>query len=680
MAEEQKNQIAIGLLEVAAGAIAPFIGAYVGHAVGGPVGGGVGAAAGNAIGQGIENLVGKGLEVFIPKIAINWLPFFHSRTAEEQITIINEMANIPESVARATVTRIINANTTDGATDIDRSLAVEYLVSIPKSLESYLIPNPNGKGKTLPQILLPNDVDAISELLPRYSPPYATDTVLPGTKYVLLNILGMGGFGIVYKARHEDFKEKLFAIKICLQPELTASLRKEQKAIQHLKDASQDASWAAGIVMIEGYDLEHTTPYLVYEFIQGGDLLQVLTKRNQKYGRGLNSSETLILIKKIAIALQIAHQNGVVHRDLKPSNVLVSGNSVKLSDFGIGHVVAQRSIKSSLSGLHRSKSTQNSRFTAKDLFRGAGTVLYMSPEQKKGLEPEPTDDIYSLGVMWYQFLKGDFSVELPQDWYEELKDDYSVPEEHIAMIRGCVAGRKRRWNDAKTLLERLPITSNKVAPRERIVEVVLDHRMNLSLSIPSLGYQVQFFPVTLSLVNDFVNEHKPGFNPEKDKMIAQLVSESIQPQFDKPTHEVFSLFASRILPSEAVLFSEWYGGGYRLPTAEEWREIFQFLQKQNVKLLISPEVIEQSKTNPNNDIPFQRISDISCNSLLSKCFLVNGLLEWVYSKRTPTGFEGLGQPNQSLLPNTFSPFSLTDPPILPVTNERSDVFGFRLIR
>ena len=89
-----------------------------------------------------------------------------------------------------------------------------------------------------------------------------------------------------------------------------------------------------------GYDLKHTTPFLVYEYVPGGTLTGYLARRLEEIGGSLPSGEVLSLIKQITEGLAFAHGRGLVHRDLKPANVLVDGETLKLADFGIGGIVA----------------------------------------------------------------------------------------------------------------------------------------------------------------------------------------------------------------------------------------------------------------------------------------------------------------------------------------------------
>ena len=170
------------------------------------------------------------------------------------------------------------------------------------------------------------------------------------------------------------------------------------------------------IVAIEDVFFDEPPFYIVMEYVQGDNLSGWC---ETKGGPAAILSETrLDIVAQIADALQAAHESGVIHRDVKPQNILIqeANNSpqAKLTDFGIGKVVSQEV----LSGVTRLGFTQ----TVDSAGQQSGTQMYMAPEIVAGRPATTRSDIYSLGVVLYQFLLGDFSRPLTTDWEEDLND------------------------------------------------------------------------------------------------------------------------------------------------------------------------------------------------------------------------------------------------------------------
>src|SRR5205807_2257828 len=178
----------------------------------------------------------------------------------------------------------------------------------------------------------------------------------------------------------------------------------------------------------------------------------------QKTGHGLTAAQVLDLMRQVGEALAFAHQQGLVHRDLKPANVLMLGNKIKLTDFGIGGVIATAAVRGTALGSQMSAAEHTS------FFRGSGTPLYMSPEQRRGDTPDPRHDLFSLGVMWYQLLCGDVSRELHPGWPDELIEEFNTPPEHIEVIRRCVGYFKKRPANGTELLALIGPLTGGAAP------------------------------------------------------------------------------------------------------------------------------------------------------------------------------------------------------------------------
>ena len=197
--------------------------------------------------------------------------------------------------------------------------------------------------------------------------------------YKLVAVLGEGGMGIVYKAL--DLKlERYVAIKI-LSPQAIAN---PQFVARFKREAKNQAKLThPNIVPVYGFAEDRQTLGIVMEYVEGETLEHLI----QRKGR-LELNEALNILKQILAGADYAHAKGFVHRDIKPSNIIINNEgTAKIMDFGI------------------SKSIYESKGITKTGTK-IGTILYMSPEQIKALEPTGQSDIYSIGITFYEMLTG----------------------------------------------------------------------------------------------------------------------------------------------------------------------------------------------------------------------------------------------------------------------------------
>jgi serine/threonine protein kinase len=395
----------------------------------------------------------KGINVFGPRIITRWLAELENRPQAEQASALVQLAGLAADDSRNQALSAVE-RLTAGATLEDRALAVEYLTAIPLSLRRTLMPDPaSGRLTVFPSLTTANE-QALLGVLPADVPPFAIGSIVVGTSYRLEELLGIGGFGAVYKATNRfEQHQPPRAIKFCLDASMTATLHREQTILDRLM-AAGGKNWSHRIVRLYGYALDVEPPFLVYEFVPGGDLTTLLSAVRQRTGRGVRPAIAVEMVRQIAEALAFAHEQGLVHRDLKPANVLVSGTTIKLTDFGIGGLATTSGGRSGQLSV-----AMTAHFTVADqasLIRGSGTPLYMSAEQRRGDGPDPRHDLYSLGVVWYQLLVGDVTRELHPGWPDELIEEFEVPPEHIELIQRCVGYIKKRAAHASELLSLLP--------------------------------------------------------------------------------------------------------------------------------------------------------------------------------------------------------------------------------
>jgi serine/threonine protein kinase len=202
----------------------------------------------------------------------------------------------------------------------------------------------------------------------------------------ILELLGKGGMGAVYKARQPAL-DRLVALKVL--PHQTAGdlgfaerFNREARALAKLNHPN--------IVAVYDFGQADGLHFFIMEFVDGANLRQI-----QRAGK-LSAREALKVIPQICEALQFAHDEGIVHRDIKPENVLLDKKGrVKIADFGLARILGRETKDFRLTG-------------AKDVM---GTPHYMAPEQVE--HPQEVDhraDIYSLGVVFYEMLTGELPL------------------------------------------------------------------------------------------------------------------------------------------------------------------------------------------------------------------------------------------------------------------------------
>jgi serine/threonine protein kinase len=268
-------------------------------------------------------------------------------------------------------------------------------------------------------------------------------TILAGN-YEILHIIGRGGMGVVYKARHVHM-ERVVAIKM-----LQAALITDESSVKRFQQESKAASRInhPNVISLYDYGIAPTgQPFIVMDCLSGTSLAAVI-----KTERQISAERTIKILTQACDGIEYAHREGVVHRDLKPSNiVLVEFNGekdfVKLVDFGVAKIIS---------------SQESQRITqVGDI---CGSPVYMSPEQCRGEDLDFRSDIYSLGCVLYECLTGELPIlgntmvetmarhinEMPRS-FREIRPDLYIPQRLEQVIFRALA--KDRENRHQSMAE-----------------------------------------------------------------------------------------------------------------------------------------------------------------------------------------------------------------------------------
>ncbi|MGK7933485.1 MAG: serine/threonine-protein kinase [Microcystaceae cyanobacterium] len=279
---------------------------------------------------------------------------------------------------------------------------------------------------------------------------------LLANRYQLIDLVGSGAMGQVYRAEDKLLGGVTVAVKFLSQALLNSRMREKFEGEATISALLGERS--IHIVKVRDYGVdEKEIPFYVMEFLQGESLSDIIKFRPVSLGRFLK------LTRQICFGLECAHQGTmfqgevcqVVHRDIKPSNILVIqdptlGELVKILDFGIARVVQQ-------------EKNQTQSFM--------GTLAYCSPEQMEGKELDNRSDIYSLGIMMYEMLTGEMPI-FPENssfggWYEahhysqprNLNPSLNLPSQVEDLILTCLekspSDRPQTISDLLKLLEDL---------------------------------------------------------------------------------------------------------------------------------------------------------------------------------------------------------------------------------
>ena len=268
----------------------------------------------------------------------------------------------------------------------------------------------------------------------------ASDSLVGKTfgKYVVQGELGRGGMGIVYKAQDSQLNRtvalKTLPAFFSDDPAFAERFKREAQATALLNHPN--------IVQVYEADFVGRTSYMALEYVRGGDVSQLISKRGS-----VPTREALDMARQVGEALRHAHSHGIVHRDIKPHNLLVTADgTVKVADFGLARAMRTWTSMTGPGAL-------------------LGSPAYMSPEQVNGAHVDHRTDIYSMGITLYEMLAGrpPFDQGHPLALMHEIEQGRLaslgtvLPEVPVAVERlvskMTARSPRRRYQDAEQAVE-----------------------------------------------------------------------------------------------------------------------------------------------------------------------------------------------------------------------------------
>jgi serine/threonine protein kinase len=272
-------------------------------------------------------------------------------------------------------------------------------------------------------------------------------------RYVIIEELGRGGMGNVYKVLDRELGERV-ALKL-LKPEIAS----DERMIERFRNELKLARKITHKNVCRMYDIskEKRTPYITMEYVSGEDLKSSLRRMGH-----LSVAKTIYIAKQVCEGLAEAHELGVIHRDLKPQNIMIDKQGyAHIMDFGIA------------------RSTKAKGVTTSGMM--IGTPDYMSPEQVEGKEVDLRADIYAMGVILFEMLtgttpfQGDTAISIALKHTKEKPPDpreinRQIPAELSSVVLKCMEKDKaKRYQKVEELYDRLNEIEQYFPTTDRVV-------------------------------------------------------------------------------------------------------------------------------------------------------------------------------------------------------------------
>ena len=337
---------------------------------------------------------------------------------------------------------------------------------------------------------------------PGFNPPSVAELAGQFPELEILELIGKGGMGAVYKARQKEL-DRIVALKILPpgigeDPAFAGRFAREAKALAKLNhpgivtlyEFGRAGSPLPAEAAIETErrarsDAPHQSAPLYYflmEFVDGVNLRQLL------YAGRISPREALAIVPQICDALQFAHDQGIVHRDIKPENILLDRRGrVKVADFGLAKIVGNEGRAELPLGQAAQQRIPTDSLT--DAGKVMGTPQYMSPEQIQAPgEVDHRADIYALGVVFYQMLTGELPGKKIEPPSSKVQIDVRLDEVVLRALEKNPELRYQQVSEVKTMVETIVSDPKKPEARSQKPEGVPGHFFPPETPLPTVSY------------------------------------------------------------------------------------------------------------------------------------------------------------------------------------------------
>lgn len=329
-------------------------------------------------------------------------------------------------------------------------------------------------------------------------------------RYELLELIGQGGMADVYLAK-DIILNRTIAIKI-----LRTSLAKDPIYVTRFQREASAAAALSHRNIVEIYDVgeDEDKYYIVMEYIPGTTLKELILKRG-----AVHVVEAIDIMKQVVGGIAKAHQLGIIHRDLKPQNILVTDSGVaKIADFGIASMQSLAQV------------------TQTDVIMGS--LHYLAPELARGEKATVQSDIYALGIVFYELLRGEvpFNGESPvnialkhmqEDLPSLLEFNPSIPQsvENI-IIKATAKNLNDRYHSASEMLEDLDTCMGRL--NEKKLEFVYDSEPEPTIVLDSRSMFNSGNTTDITSSKENIREEKPKEEKGFKKLLSKFKSLDIK--------------------------------------------------------------------------------------------------------------------------------------------------------